>query len=191
VFAQALDPAVTVAPTSAQVWTIIASLLGTILTTAAMLWKTSHDQRHQLEMFRLQHQVDREDRQAKAQEVAATVTREAGNVRDRLDVATTRLQDRVESSTKAKSDALDAQTAELRRSIEEAKVFTAQRADAAYHEANTVNQKLEKLHQAHERQGQVLQKLLEGLTVVGPFAERRAADAADATAVDAVPREGK
>jgi hypothetical protein len=158
-----------------------------------MLWKTTRDQRHALELIRLQHDVDAADRREKAaidrmdREAAASAIREklttdaaamqtqlhvtANAVRDRVelvaqraDVAKIELRDETRQQGVVQAAALVAQTAELKASIEAAKVFTADKATEAYHEANDVNEKLKKLHEAHAAQGEILKRLLTLLT---------------------------
>ncbi len=158
-----------------------------VLLALIALWKSSRDQKYQLAVFKLEHDAERIDRDVKAKDLAVTVQQTALLLRDRTDASAVRLQDKLEVAAKDVRDrvdfsakdvrdrldvsstglvlanqvALDTQTIALRHAIEEAKQYTAIRADAAYHEANSVNTKLEKLHVTHEKQGQVLQALLE------------------------------
>jgi len=191
--------------TFGQVVLVILSLIS----TAAMLWKTSRDQTHALELIRLNHEVDAANRIQQAaidkadRELVAAALRErlltdAAAVQTQLHASANAIRDRVEqvavrtdvakaetrvetkealaaqtAELRAESkDALAAQTAELRAAIEAAKVYTAEKADAAYDEANDVNQKLKKLHEAHAEQAAVLRNLVAVLSLndrVGPI----------------------
>lgn len=156
-----------------------------LVATAAMLWKTSRDQVHTLRVLQLQHEFDAADRLAKAtagkleRELSASSVRErlateGALIQGRLADTAAQLRDRVDASAQEQrvydiaqqastKQAFDDQTVTLMEAIDKAKAFTADKADAAYHEANSVNVKLEKLHLAHTEQGRVLQQLLESL----------------------------
>ncbi len=160
-------------------WVIV---LLAVISTSAMLWKSSRDQKHALELIRLQHDVDAADRREQAQReraeresIAASVRErmmtDASNVQNQLHVSANAVRDRVEAAAvradiakiEIRDDArtgLAAQTLELKAAIDAASQFTAQKADAAYHESNNVNTKLEKLHEAHHAQGLILEQLL-------------------------------
>jgi hypothetical protein len=164
-----------------------------LISTYALFWKTTRDQRHGLELIKMQHDLDAADRKAKAaedrteREAAASAIREkltvdaaamqtqlhvtANAVRDRVelvaqraDVAKMELRDETRQQGAAQTAALVAQTTDLKAAIEAAKLFTAGKAEEAYHEANDVNNKLRKLHEAHAAQGEILQRLLTMLT---------------------------
>ncbi len=167
-------------------WVIV---LLAVISTSAMLWKSSRDQKHALELIRLQHDVDAADRREQAQReraeresIAASVRErmmtDASNVQNQLHVSANAVRDRVEAAAvradiakiEIRDDArtgLAAQTLELKAAIEAASQFTAQKADAAYHESNNVNTKLEKLHEAHHAQGLVLEQLLAQVVATG------------------------
>ncbi len=167
-------------------WVIVALA---VISTSAMLWKSSRDQKHALELIRLQHEVDASDRreqagreQAERQAIAASVRErmmtDASNVQNQLHASANSVRDRVEQAAvradiakiEIRDDArtgLAAQTLELKAAIEAASQFTAQKADAAYHESNNVNTKLEKLHEAHHAQGLVLEQLLAQVVATG------------------------
>lgn len=111
-----------------------------------------------------------------AAELQKELHRTSTQLQQRVDSTRTELQTRVERTADATrvhfdttvaeigmgaKSALDKQTDTLSQVIADARTTVSDKADAAYHEANTVNVKLEKLHQAHERQGKVLERLLE------------------------------
>ena len=202
-----------------QLWLLAASMFGTLVTTAAMLWKTSADQRHQIRLIELQHVADKATREAEAANLAASVAASAIDVRDRMEATAQRLQahvdttardvrGRVEATAKDVRDRLEVgvvavstsataalgdQTQSLYRHIDAAKVFTAEKADKAYHEANNVNVKLEKLHEAHDRQGKILEQLLAALRTGTAAAAAGVPPAGPGAGLDvvAVPARGK
>lgn len=63
----------------------------------------------------------------------------------------------------SQSEKLEVQTADLRETITYTAQVTQDKADAAYHEANSVNVKLEKVYKMHEQHQQVLAELLKRL----------------------------
>ncbi len=163
-------------------------LLALLISTVGAMWKSGRDNRHTLDVIRVQHEVDAADRKQKAdldrseRELAASLIREklstdaattqaqlhvtANGVRDRMDAVAVRADiAKIELRDDTRST-LAAQTVELKAAIEAAKLYTAEKADAAYHESNSVNTKLEKLHEAHHTQGLVLQQLLERLSPI-------------------------
>jgi hypothetical protein len=157
-------------------------LITSVLSTIAMLWKTSKDQTHAQRMFELGRQADRLDRHEKAQadredrqELARRLREDANEQRVKqaaheearrrqIDENSARIEKTtalVAQETKADSQrALDVQTESLRRAIDQARLFTSERAQAAYHEANSVNSKLEKLHKVNVEQAEVLARLV-------------------------------
>ncbi len=176
-----------------QIGVIVLSLISTY----ALFWKTTRDQRHALALIQMQHDLDASDRREKAatdradREIAASAIREkltvdaanlqtqlhvtANAVRDRLDGVAQRatvdkveLRDETRQQGTAQALALTAQTVELKAAIEAAMHFTAQKADLAYQESNHVNIKLQKLNEAHAMQGDILQRLLTLLTTTRP-----------------------
>lgn len=225
-----LDPALVAATSTAtgmnQIVLIIISLLGTIVSTGAMLWKTSRDQNfalakatadqaHSEKMFALQHQLDMHDRQSKAEAAIAAAAIAAGQVRERLasDAAATQqtvhqtalhVADKLSAQELTVKNQLDVQTEVVKRQIdsvaetvkheaevvlgaktielqataddrakllmeavEAAKHFTADKADAAYHEANSINEKLSKANSRIEELYAILTKLMEAVAPKG------------------------
>ncbi len=164
----------------------IVIVLLSVISTGAMLWKTSRDQKHALELIRLNHEVDASNRREQAaldradRETAAAAIRErmvvdaaavqvqlhtsANAVRDRVEAAAARADTAKAETREDTRTALALQTAELTAAIESAKLFTAGKADAAYDVGNHVNDKLQKLNEAHAAQGEILRHLLEILT---------------------------
>jgi hypothetical protein len=195
--------------TIGQIVLLVATLMGTIATiykagqnANMVLAKQAMDAQHQLDMLKLTHDNEVEDRREKAAldreeraALAARVDTAASTVRTRLDsaenaiaqqAATVRgdisttaagIAQRVEASA---HEALDAQTVVITQKIDEAKTYTAQKADAAFHEANSVNKKIEMLGLAHEAQGRQIAELLGGL---GYRAPRRNGESTDMAAV--------
>jgi hypothetical protein len=139
---------------------ILLGFLTSILTSVVVLWRTASSNKHQREMFKLQHEADRVDRQQKAMELQRVTAVEAEAVRSRLETSALKIQQRVTdtaASSRVQTErALDAQTVAIANVVDQA----TNKADAAYHEANTVNVKLEKLHRANEQHGRVLEDLL-------------------------------
>jgi len=164
---------------SGQIVLVLVSLISTL----AMLWKTSRDQKYAMEMIKLQHDMDAADRREKAAlekaeriEVAAKlqtqVVTEASNVQNQLHAAANSLRDRTDAlamktdihKIEVREDTqriANDQTNVLTQAIEQSKNYVADKADAAYHEANGVNEKLKALSQANLKQGELLQKLFE------------------------------
>jgi len=71
---------------------------------------------------------------------------------------------------------LEQQTGTIKDAIELAKMHTSDAAQQAYHEANTVNRKLEKLHAENERLARAFAELVVKMPVLAPehlLADRR------------------
>lgn len=158
----------------------------TIISTLAMLWKTSRDQKHSLDMMRLQRELDAADRREQSATDRAKQEQSASAIRERLITDAAAVQVQLHTSANAVRDRVDAvasrtdgiktelkedsrfvvalQTQELKVAIEAAKMFTADKADAAYRESNDVNRKLKELHEAHAAQGEILRRLLDMLS---------------------------
>jgi uncharacterized membrane protein len=66
----------------------------------------------------------------------------------------------------SQSQKLEIQTSDLRETITNTAQVTQDKADAAYHEANSVNMKLEKVYKMHEQHQAVLTELLKRLPQV-------------------------
>ncbi len=151
-------------------------LVGSVLTTGAMLWKTSRDNAHTLDVIKLTHENDVLDRKAKSDSDRADRESQAFAVRERLLVDASALKTQVyESATEtrnrvdhaknetaqATTTAFTLQTIELKSAIEAVEKVIGQKADAAFHESNGANVKIEKLHQAHADLAKVVNRLLE------------------------------
>lgn len=168
-----MDPAATLAqqPPSLLGYGVLAFL--SLLSTFAMLWKTSRDQTHQLKLIELNHKLDAADRAERAANEKAERAEASMNLRQQLANETNALQSHVvEQSATVKDDTrlvLALQTADLKSAIDAAKGFMAERADAAYDAANDVNQKLRALNEAHREQGKVLERLLGELSRSSAF----------------------
>ncbi len=84
---------------------------------------------------------------------------------DVIDVSAQDLQAKVAETAKIvavdTAAALDSQTDKIAGHIEEAKHYTAGKADAAYQEANHVNVRFQRMQDVIEKQGEILQRLLE------------------------------
>lgn len=175
------DPATVLSAYSGQIVLVALSLISTV----AMLWKTSRDQKYSMEMIKLQHDIDAADRREKAalekaerieaaSNLQTRVVTEASNVQNQLHTTANTLRDRADALSlkadvtkiEAREDSrrlTDDQTNVLTAAIENSKTFVADKADAAYHEANSINEKLKALSQAHLQQGELLNKLFEML----------------------------
>lgn len=183
-------------------------LIATLAGAAGGIWKQGQTAknalktaemhaRHQMDLLRLQHEMevsdrrekallDKEERQRLAVKVDETGTAvknqldaSALNVNQRLDQSAVDVRDRLTDAAERVreqlgvaqaderthyEDVLAKQTETIAAEIQGAAALTVAKADAAYHEANSVNVKLEKLHKAHEQQGKVIRDLLEKLT---------------------------
>lgn len=80
-----------------------------VISTAAMLFKTGKDQKHAIEMMRVQHLLDREDRESSArllrQETRLTAAEQAARsgeqalaLRDRVDTSASKLETHVQAT---------------------------------------------------------------------------------------------
>ncbi len=163
-----MDPAAAVSALAQQ-----SSLVGyavlvvlSILSTWAMLWKTSKDQTHQLRLIELNHKLDAADRREQAAIEKAERDAAAANIRQQLVNETSSLQTNVKDDTRL---VLALQTADLKAAIDSAKGFMADKAEAAFDAANDVNSKLRVLSEAHQRQGAVLERLLTEIARTSDF----------------------
>lgn len=131
--------------------------------------------------------ADKAEREEKARQLVEVLRLETEAVRARVEAQSASVRDRVDSSAKdvrekleqtvrqAKADAdrvvqaartdasatLDAQTARMLEAIHAAAAANGVKADAAYSEANSVNLKIEKLHQHNTLQATAINKLLD------------------------------
>ncbi len=107
--------------------------------------------------------------QSSAESVRDRVDASASAVRDRLDITVNQAKadaDRVVQSARVDAQAtLDNQTAKLQDAIKIAADLTGLKADAAYHEANDVNTKIERLHEHNRVQAEALKNLLDVVNV--------------------------
>lgn len=117
------------------------------------------------EVVRGQSDAVRARLDASAEKIADKVEASAANVRDRLEATVTLAKadaDRVVQTARIEATAkIDTQTDRMLAAIEATARVTGASAEKAYHEANSVNDKIEKLHKHNELQAVAIAKLLE------------------------------
>lgn len=150
----------------------IVTLLLSVISTGALLWKTTRDQNHQLRMLEAQSKIAAAERREQAALTQANQEVNAASIRERLALSGQSTAATVTMTAHdVKEDARilsQLQTIEIKVAIDEARDFMAAAALRAYNEANGVNAKLKALNEAHQKMGEMLERLLrkiEGDTV--------------------------
>jgi hypothetical protein len=171
---------------------LITSVVG-VLTGALGAWKSAHDSRLALATAAQLHEQTRQDRLdaaalARAERldeaagIAAALATEQARTRAEIDTHAHRLDITTRATAAQLQERqqvdLQAQTADLRQTIEDAKHFTAEKAGLALTAANDFNTKIHKLQQTVAAQQAHIDKLVNALqpatiTVVTPRAEER------------------